>query len=168
MADVTLEPAGPDRRETVENLFQLYVHDFGDFWINRPVELQEDGRYPPYPPLQAYWTDPGGEAFVIRADGKLAGFALINRQSHSGHPTDFNMGEFFVVRAYRREGVGRAAALKVLSERAGQWEIAVARKNVGAQVFWRGVASSATSGPIIERDQNNAQWNGLILRLVVG
>ena len=30
MADVTLEPAGRDRRQTLVNLFQLYAHDFSE------------------------------------------------------------------------------------------------------------------------------------------
>jgi len=165
--NVELEPAGHDRRATVENLFQFYVHDFTDFWAERQVELQEDGRFPPYPPLAAYWTDAGAEPLLIRAGGQVAGFALIDRHSHSGLATDFNMGEFFVARHYRREGVGREAALLAIRERMGQWEIAVARRNVPAQPFWRGVATACATGPVDEIDQNDDRWNGLILRFVV-
>ena len=165
--DVTLEPVGRERRATIENLFQLYVHDFADFWAERQVELQEDGRFPAYPPLAAYWSEAGAEPFLIRADGRLAGFALIDRHSHSGAPTDFNMGEFFVARHYRREGVGRAAALLAIQDRPGQWEIAVARRNVGALAFWRGVAETAAIGGVETRDQDDDRWNGAILRFVV-
>ena len=164
---VTLEPVGRERRSTVENLFQLYVHDFADFWDGRRIELQEDGRFPPYPPLAAYWTDPGAEPLLIRAEGNIAGFALIDRHGHSGQPTDFNMGEFFVARHYRREGVGRAAALAAIRARPGQWEIAVARDNRPAQPFWGGVAEAAATGPVEQRDQDDARWNGPILRFRV-
>lgn len=167
MPKVELEPATSEQRSTVENLFQFYVHDFADFWAERQVELQEDGRFPPYPPLAAYWTEPGAEPFLIRADGRLAGFVLIDRHNHSGAPTDFNIGEFFVARHYRREGVGRAAALAAIRERPGQWEIAVARRNTGALSFWRGVAAAAALGGVEERDQQDARWNGAILRFVV-
>ncbi len=47
MGRVTLEAVGADRAETLSNLFQLYVHDFTDFWTERRVELQEDGRFQP-------------------------------------------------------------------------------------------------------------------------
>jgi len=167
MPNVTLEPAGQEGRATVENLFQLYVHDFTDFWAERQVELQEDGRFPPYPPLAAYWTSAGAEPLLIRAGGRVAGFALIDRHSHSGLPTDFNMGEFFVARHYRREGVGRRAALQAIRERPGRWEIAVARRNLPAQPFWRGVASEVASGPVDELDRDDDAWNGLVLRFVV-
>jgi predicted acetyltransferase len=166
MPTIELDPAR-DQRATVENLFQFYVHDFAEFWAQRQVEFDEDGRFPAYPPLAAYWSEPGAEPFLIRADGKLAGFVLIDGHSHSGLPTDFNMGEFFVARHYRREGVGRRTALRAIRERKGQWEIAVARRNLPAQPFWRGVAAEVASGPVDEIDQNDARWNGLILRFVV-
>jgi len=162
--NVTLESAA-ERRETVENLFQLYVHDFADFWVTRQIELGEDGRFPPYPPLAAYWSgEAGAEPWLIRADGELAGFALIDRHSHSRQPVDFNMGEFFVARLYRREGVGHIAALQAIGARRGQWEIAVARRNLPAQPFWRGVAARAATGPVDEIDQDDDLWNGMILR----
>ena len=82
---------------------------------------------PSYPPLAAYWTEPEAWPLLIAADGQLAGFVLIDRHSHSGEPCDFNMGEFFVSRLYRREGVGRRAAELAIRERPGRWEIAVAR-----------------------------------------
>ena len=164
--EVRLESAA-EKRATVENLFQFYVHDFTEFWTERRVELGEDGRLPPYPPLEAYWHEAGGEPLLIRGDGNVAGFVLIDRHSHSGRPTDFNMGEFFVARHYRREGVGRAAALAALGERPGRWELAVARRNTGAQAFWRAVAAEVADGAVEEIDQDDERWNGLILRLRV-
>ncbi|MCA3734098.1 MAG: acetyltransferase, partial [Phenylobacterium sp.] len=65
---VTLESAR-DRREIIANLFQFYVHDFTEFWETRRVELSEDGRFPPYPWLDAFWEDPDREALLVRADG---------------------------------------------------------------------------------------------------
>ena len=167
MVAVTLEQVGPERARTIANLFQLYVHDFTDFWETRRVELGEDGRFPPYPPLETYFREPDRSAWLIRADGNLAGFALLDTHSHSGEPLDHNMGEFFVARHYRREGVGRVAAMEIIGTRPGQWELAVARRNIGAMSFWRGVAASAASGPVDEQDHQSAAWNGPILRFRV-
>ena len=163
MVEVTLQAAGPERARAIANLFQLYVHDFTDFWTERRVEIGEDGRFPPYPPLESYWREPDRSAWLIRADGQVAGFVLLNSHSHSGEPVDFSMAEFFVARHYRREGVGRAAALQAITPRPGRWEIAVARKNTGALAFWRGVAAQAAAGPVEERDQADADWNGAVL-----
>ncbi len=102
-------------------------------------------------------------ALTLASSGELAGFVLLDRESHSGLPTDFNMGEFFVARHYRREGVGREAALLAIQARPGQWELAVARRNTGALAFWRRIAAAAAS-EVEELDRHDPRWNGAILR----
>jgi predicted acetyltransferase len=165
MADVTLEPAGRDRRQTLVNLFQLYAHDFSEQWFDRPEgELGEDGRLEEYGLLDNYWSEPKHEVLLIRADGRLAGFAMVNAYSHLGLPLDFQIAEFFVARKHRRSGVGQAAALAVIGARPGQWELAVARRNTGAQAFWRRVTAVLAGDQVEELDRDDDRWNGLILR----
>jgi len=165
MADVTLEAAGPERRETLDNLFQLYVHDFSDFMAaGKQVDVREDGRFPPYPPLSAYWREPDHEVMLIRVGGALAGFALVNAVSHSGLPLDHAVAEFFVVRKHRRAGVGFAAAMQTVRARPGQWEMAVARRNAAALPFWRRVASAIAGSAVEEIDRDDELWDGPIVR----
>jgi len=169
MPTVELQPVGRERRETLANLFQLYIHDFTEQWFDRPEgELGEDGRFEPYSLLDNYGSAPGHEAMLIRADGRLAGFVLVNRESHSGEPVDFQVAEYFVARKHRRSGVGQMAALQVLKARPGLWELAVARRNVGAQHFWRRVAAAVAGEAVEELDLDDARWNGIILRFRAG
>lgn len=165
---VALEPIGP-RRAALENLFQLYVHDFSDFMASQ-VDVGEDGRFPPYPPLSA-WFD-GTEdhpGFFIRVGGTLAGFVLVNKISHSGLPLDWNVAEFFVLRKYRRDGIGAAAAHAVWAQFPGQWEAAVARRNLPALAFWRRAVSTYPGAhEIDELDVMSELWNGPIVRFGVG
>ena len=168
MADVILEEAARDRRLTFENLFQLYTHDFSEHWTDRADgELDEDGLFGDYAYLDAYWSEPRRTPLLIRADGHLAGFALVNDFAHSGLATDYSIAEFFVVRKHRRAGVGHAAATAIIAARPGQWEIAVIRRNAGAQAFWRRVAAAVASGDVEELDRNDDLWDGLILRFRV-
>jgi predicted acetyltransferase len=165
MPNVELERVGRERRQTLTNLFQLYCHDLSEQWFDRPEgELDEDGRLQEYSLLDNYWTQPKHEAMLIRADGRLAGFALVNDFAHSGLPLDFQIAEFFVARKHRRSRIGEAAALAIIRARPGQWELAVARRNIGAQYFWRRVAASIAGNNVEERDQDDERWNGLILR----
>lgn len=165
MADVTLEAAARDQRGTFENLFQLYTHDFSEYWAGRAYgELNEDGLFGAYEHLDAYWSEPRHTPLLIRADGHLAGFALVNDVAHSGLATDFSMAEFFIARKHRRTGVGQAAATAVIAARPGQWDIAVIRRNTGAQAFWHRVAASVAGSAVQELDRNDDLWNGLILR----
>jgi predicted acetyltransferase len=163
--EIGLERAGPERRETLENLFQLYVHDFSEQWaVQGRGALGEDGRFEAYPHLDSYWTEPGRDAWLIRANGELAGFALVNGIAHSGLPVDFSVAEFFVARKHRRAGVGFAAATQLIGARPGQWEAAVARANVGALPFWRRVAEAIAPGRVEVVARDDAAWNGPILR----
>lgn len=165
MPKVEVVRAELDQRETIANLIQLYTHDFSDYWIGLSQgELGEDGRFLPYPHLDSYWTEPDRQALLIRADDKLAGFALVNTFAHSGLPADFSMAEFFVARKYRRLGVGQAAAVEIIRARPGQWDIAVTRRNDPAKPFWRWVAAATAVGGVEERDHDDELWNGLILR----
>ena len=169
MPEVTLHRAGPEARGVIANLFQLYTYDFTEQWAGETRgELQEDGLFPAYPDLDSYWSEPRRAPFLIRADGHLAGFVLINDHSHSGQPLDFAVAEFFVVRKHRRGGVGRTAALAAIRPRPGQWELAVARRNAGALAFWRGVAVEASADRSFEEvHQDDQRWNGQILRFKV-
>jgi predicted acetyltransferase len=167
--NVELQACGPELRPLLENLFQLYVHDFSEQWHGLPRgEVGEDGLFDAYDEWDGYWVEPDRVPLLIRADGHVAGFALINRFAHSGLPTDFSMAEFFVVRKHRRSGVGQTAALAILADRPGQWDIAVSRRNIGAQHFWRRVAAlAAADGEVEDLDRDDDLWNGLILRFKV-
>jgi predicted acetyltransferase len=168
MPNVTLEPCTADRRPALEAMFQLYVHDFSEYWAGQPRgELQEDGRFEEYPYLDLYWAEPTRSAWLIRVDGHLAGFALLSAESHSGAPADHDVAEFFVVRKHRRGGVGFAAASQLIAPRQGLWEIAVTRANVGALAFWRRVAAEMAAGEVDEQWFDDHRWNGAILRLEV-
>lgn len=156
----------PSQANIIQNLMQLYVHDFSEQWSDiERGELGGDGLFPQYPYLESYWRKNSHIPLLIKRGGNLAGFALINDHSHSGLPVDRNVAEFFIVRKHRRGGVGRAVAHTIFSRYPGQWETAVARRNVGALAFWRNaVRLHAAAHDIEENDVETTEWNGPILR----
>jgi predicted acetyltransferase len=161
--------AKAEEMSVIDNLFQLYVHDFSELWqgSNRG-ELSDGGRFEPYPYLASYWQEEGRVPLLFRVEGRLAGFALINRVPHSDATLDHNMAEFFVVRKHRRAGCGRRAASMIFDRYPGIWEAAVARANVGALAFWRRTIFTHSKVRAIEEiDRNDANWNGPIFRFEV-
>jgi predicted acetyltransferase len=60
------------------------------------------------------------------------------------------MFEFFVVRAVRARGVGRAAAEALFALHPGAWEIPFQEENATAARFWRGVAAGAARDGVRE------------------
>lgn len=167
MSRVELTPCAAEQRPALEAIFQLYVHDFSAQWSGTDRgELQEDGRFEAYSWLDSYWTESTREAFLVRVDGRLAGFVLLNDHSHCGLPLHHAVAEFFIVRKHRRAGTGGAAARAAIRGRPGQWELAVARTNPGALAFRRKIAADLSIGPVEELDTRDP-WNGHILRFRV-
>lgn len=157
--------AAAGQRRVLDNLMQLYFHDFSDFWTPRPGDgLGEDGLFSPYA-LDSYWREEGRIPLLVRADGALAGFALINRHSHIGRPVERDMAEFFIARTHRRAGVGSAAAAALFAGYPGSWEVAVMRRNLPALAFWeRAVAAAAGGGPVERLDVASDDWDGWVFR----
>lgn len=162
---LSIDLARPEERPVLDNLMQLYIHDFSEQWAGMERgELQDDGLFPAYP-LDGYWSEAARIPLLIRVGGKVAGLALINDHSHSGLPADRNVAEFFVVRKHRRGGVGTAAAQAIFSRWPGLWEAAVARRNLPALPFWRNAAASHPGCRGVEEiDVSDEHWNGPILR----
>ena len=146
MTPVTVEvlPADADQAPIIANLFQLYAHDFSEF---ADVPIGPDGRFA-YPPLPLYWREPHRFPFLIKAGGELAGFALVQRGSQlTGAADVWDVAEFFVLRAWRRHGVGARAADALWRRMPGLWEVRVGERNTGAQGFWQRAVQQHTGVP---------------------
>jgi predicted acetyltransferase len=165
---VRLERGEPRQREALANLAQLYIHDFNDFLPpERKIGVCEDGLFADVLRLEDHWTESDRAVWFIRAGGALAGFALLNGHSHCGRPVDFNMGEFFVARPFRRDGIGARAAIDLIEMHKGQWEIAVGARNAPALAFWPKVVAASAAVDIETIEGDGVQWTGPIHRFVV-
>lgn len=126
---VRLIPATRVHDALLANLLELYIHDFSEFV---DIYVGEDGRFG-YAHLPEYWSDPGRKAFLVRFGGKWAGFALLLKVENNV----WDMAEFFVMRRYRRQGVGTEIAEQVWRGCPGLWQIRVRAENAGARKFWK-------------------------------
>ena len=153
----------------IQNLMQLYTHDFSEFWGGTSRgNVNAQGLFDAYP-LDDYWALPNWAAMLIGCDGVTAGFCLVNDRTHSGLTAQRNMAEFFILRKHRGRGIAGIAAGMVLSRYPGLWEVAVARKNTRAQRFWRKtIRQFGKSSNVQELDLQNDRWNGPVLRFEWG
>jgi predicted acetyltransferase len=158
-----------DQAPLLQNLMQLYTHDFSEFWAGTARgELNEKGLFDAYP-LDEYWARDKWAALLIWRDRALAGFCLVNDRTHSGLPAAQNIAEFFILRKHRGSGVGRRAADVIFSRHPGLWEVAVARRNAQAREFWRkAIQPSAKCAQFQELDLHDERWNGPIFRFAWG
>lgn len=143
--EVVLDPAALADSPLLANLLELYIHDLSEAFPN--IELGRDGRFG-YPKLALYWSEPERRfPLLLRCDGRVAGFALVTRGSPASEdPEVFDVAEFFVLRRYRRSGVGRRAAILLWKRFPGRWIVRVSEGNRGALPFWTGVIAEFTQG----------------------
>jgi predicted acetyltransferase len=132
----------------VTNMLELYMHDLSEAF---PMDLGPDGRFG-YDLLR-YWQEPETRfPFLIRADGQLAGFAFVARGSPAtDDASDLDVAEFFVLRRYRRSGVGRQAAFQLWDRMPGRWIVRVSDRNHRGQPFWRAIIAEYSAGDFSER-----------------
>lgn len=152
----------------LENLIQLYIHDFSEFFTGTPrCELSDDGRYALDRPVAAWLAEPGHVALLLRNQGRLAGFAQISGTAEPG--TQRVVDEYFVVRKYRRSGLGAAAAAAIFDRWPGEWRADVRRRNIGAAAFWaRAIAAHPRASNVTVDDRNDADWDGLVFHFHIG
>lgn len=124
-------PVSPEQKAILANLLELYSHDFSEFI---DLEMGVDGRFG-YRNLDLYWSDPHRWPNFIQIGGRLAGFVLLERIPREAGVM-WDVAEFFVMRGFRRRGVGACAAHKIFTQLPGRWQVRVMRSNKPACQFW--------------------------------
>lgn len=124
--NVEIDTATFADKDAIRHLLELYAYDFCDFTDD---DVDEHGSFG-YRYLDQYWTEPDRHPFLIRDDEHIAGFAFVR----SGRPHD--MAEFFILRKYRRGGVGVRAARSLFATFPGDWQVRQVAANAAAVAFW--------------------------------
>jgi predicted acetyltransferase len=134
---VELVPVGRSDRAVLENLGQLYHHDLSESYglLPNPDGTFNNRRLDQFRGN----SDPDHRVWLIKVAGGLGGFVMTRRLDDGA----MSICDFFVVRALRRSGVGRAAARLAIGQLPGRWRIAFQRYNPGAERFWSQVATEA-------------------------
>lgn len=136
--DVTVEllPADPEQYELIRNLYQFYAYESSD-WEQEDVEA--DGRfYVCDEHLSRYWDEQDWSANVLLVDGFVAGFVLIERSELPGIEA-LELADMFILKKYRRLGIGRALASEVLMSPEHAWLVRYYAQDEVAAAFWRSV-----------------------------
>jgi len=157
---LALRHVGEAERPVLENLIQLYIHDFSEFFSGTlRCELGSDGRYPLDHPVLPWLATPGNVALLLYSDGHLAGFAQIEGTDTADRRR--RVAEFFIVRKHRRTGLGTAAAAAIFELWPGQWLAEVRRRNLGAAGFWqRAITTHRWAADPVVVDRRDEQWDG--------
>lgn len=119
-----LIPADGHHAETLERLHQLYLHDLAEF---EAVEPNESGLF--CRPLE-----PGLTTFLVVLRDRPAGFVCLGAEREATV-----LSHLFIVRSYRRLGIGEEIARRVFDNQPGPWKVSVGVENEPAAKFLRKV-----------------------------
>lgn len=108
-----------------------------------------------YKYLDYYWTEPERFAFFVKIDGNLAGFALGRQITRENDELINIVSEFFILRKYRRKGIGMKVAHRLFAKYTGKWSVEQEAGNYPAQAFWVKVIDEYTKGNFTESQTEN-------------
>ena len=131
---IELLPTSIDQLSLIANLYQYYAYESSD-WEQEDVEA--DGRfYIHQPHLERYWSEPDWSAQLILADGFIAGFLLIERSELPGVDA-LEFADLFILKKYRRQGIGRALVEQVILASQHSWIVSLYPQDPLAVPFWQ-------------------------------
>ncbi|OGO29854.1 MAG: hypothetical protein A2136_05350, partial [Chloroflexi bacterium RBG_16_54_11] len=155
--NIEVNPATVTERPILRHLMELYQYDFSEF---DGADTGPLGLYD-YPYLDHYWVEAERSPFLVRVGANLSGFVLVARYNYlTGAKDCWVMAEFFVMRKYRRHGVGEHVARYILDQFPGAWQVGQITENQAASAFWRKVIARYTHGSFHEYALDNENWRG--------
>ncbi len=153
---IKLQEVSVLERAKLSNLLELYSYDFSELL---DLELGDDGLYG-YEHLASYWDDSNRYPYFIFSDEILIGFALIIKGSLIKHDARiWDMSEFFILKKYRRKGLGIQAATELWSTLKGPWQVRVLSHHIEGLQFWEKAIKLSFKNYQIEKiGQPNKEW----------
>ncbi|AOZ91055.1 GNAT family N-acetyltransferase [Paenibacillus crassostreae] len=150
--DMRLERVPKENKVIIDHMMQFYLYDFTEFL---DIDLEATGKFTAYPDLDTFWELATGKyVFLISADGKPGGFAMVERPFDPVEG-EYYMTEFFIMKKYRRSGLGSWAAKELFQTFKGTWKVTQMRNNTPAQKFWQKVIGNYTGGRYTQKSRPN-------------
>lgn len=157
MTVVKVIRAEEQKKSVLRQLIELYEYDFSEF---NDRDVNEYGLYD-YKYLDHYWTDADRHPYFIMVDNRYAGFALINNHCYLLKDDQaYSVAEFFIMRKYRRKGIGMDSAQQIFNLFKGNWEVLQHGNNDPSKYFWRKVIEEYTRGQYDLLDVETESWTG--------
>lgn len=136
--NVRVEKIELQNKEILKNVYQFYLHDMSEY---NNEDIDSIGLYD-VDFLNLFWGEEGLTAFFIMIAEKVAGVILL--QSGKWAPPsgeDYYISNFFVLKKYRRNGVGRKALKELFALYPGKYMLGQIPSNKLAINFWKSVYS---------------------------
>lgn len=160
--------SGAADAHVIKNLWPLYQHEVAQFdpslVPNRHGLFGVDDSVTTLAKLgdtlDPWWKEPESLfPYLVLVDGHPAGFNLVAARPRlpGGIEADFIVHEFFVLHAWRGQGVAERAAIEGFDRHRGRWATLTWPGHARAVAFWRGVVGRYSPGGHSE-EQVELSW----------
>jgi predicted acetyltransferase len=114
------------------------------------------------PDFSSYFDDSDrNHPYIVRVDNEIAGFILTRELETETRKYNY-LAHFFILRKFRRSGIGRQAAKIIISSYRGEWELYQLENNIPAQKFWDNVIDDISNGQVTERLENGRRYQSFV------
>jgi len=144
----------------LRQLLELQAYDGSEF---NGEEVDENGLFG-YRYLDHYWTEAGRYAYLIRVKGKIAGFLMVREIELEGYGSAHSLAEIFVMRKYRRRGLGRRVATTLFDRFPGYRHAAQELENLSAQAFWQEMIGDYTGGEYVSEQGEDGPFQIFVVQ----
>lgn len=131
--EVKLVPIPIEKINILENLMALYLHDLSEF--AEDLKINDCGKFV-YDGLEYYFKTEELRPFFIYFKNEIAGFILLNSGRYVPMVIDYSVHEFFILKSFRKKGIGSMAINKIFEIYKGKYKIVQLAKNRLAIEFW--------------------------------
>jgi predicted acetyltransferase len=132
-SDVKIIKATHEQIPILANLLELYAYDFSEYW---KFDIGDNGFYG-YEDLPLFWTDPNRYPYLIYVKDKIAGLVMVQKGSPISDDKEiWDIAEFFIMKKYKKQGIGTAVAHHIWGQFKGRWQVRVIVENEIADAFW--------------------------------
>lgn len=142
-----------ETRPVWDRLFQLYLHDMSE---NTGQEPGLDGAFPTRP----YDDNESSSRLIVLLRNKPAGLVSLRSCAGTADLLKRQLDDFFILRCYRRLGIGEEVARMVFDSHPGNWQAGVNLSNESGRLFLRQVVRRYTYRQC--RELNTSDGEGVV------
>ncbi|MGM1048120.1 MAG: GNAT family N-acetyltransferase [Bacillota bacterium] len=130
-----------NKKEILKNLMTLYLHDLSEF--SNDIDINQDKGLFEFDVFELFFEKEGLTPFFIVYENNIIGFILLQSGPYSNQEyADFVLNSFFILKKYRRRGLGREACKAFFNLYPGRYAVGQLLNNKPAVLYWKNVYKS--------------------------
>lgn len=141
--------------DIVQNMSRYYIYDLSEYtgW-----SCSLDGQYAGCDEFFEDWYTGRNHPYIIKVDGEFAGFAGVKYDACND---EYEIQEFFILRKFRRQGVGGIIASMLFDLYHGNWIVQQLAVNTPAINFWQVMINAYTKGEFVNEGLSESPWGDI-------